>query len=97
MAIGGEAAELRGALLALFTIAADVPPEVCAGALDAATEACGELHPRAVGAPDEAATRVRTGAARLLNSMCGACRACPRGRGGYMPTALTLRPPSTAE
>lgn len=71
------------ALVAIFSVTEVFGPTGrCAEALDAAIEgACEEDETtlRAVGVAKP--TSARFGAARVLNTLCGACGACPRGRG----------------
>ncbi len=84
------ASELRVALFALFSAVGEWQPEICSTTVDLAVKrsfdadadlASGGVEPIAA----------RFGAARLLNSLCGACRGCSRGATGETP-AITLQP-----
>lgn len=85
-------AELKLALLALFSVVGAVPPHICGRTLDDATLAAGEIP---AGMVDEDApariARARLGAARILNSLCAACGACERSVTGE--TVGVMAPP----
>jgi hypothetical protein len=74
-------AEMRLALLALFSIADGVPDDVCRVAMDRACDAAYAAPVDVLDDDDgEDPLAIRFGAVRALNSLCAACRACPRGR-----------------
>lgn len=88
--------ELKLALLSLVSAAA-VEPSACARTLDEATLAAARIDRDLIDATSEAVAAARFGAARLLNSLCGACRACARGITGEAPAFMTAAPASTAD
>lgn len=73
-----RAADLRLALLSLFTAADMVDPATCRRALDAATAAAYSAPAALLGDASDPACRFA--AARVLNSLCAACANCSRGR-----------------
>lgn len=75
--------ELRLALLSLFSTGPLLLRDrsLCARILDRAVDAAANASPSAMQVPPTGATSVRFGAGRVLNSMCAACRECPRGDG----------------
>ncbi len=92
------ALEARLALLALFAVAEIDAPIRCARTLDRAAAAAATMSDPLVPGGDTTRERtsVRLGAARLLNALCGACGACPRGRDKEAAAEITPGPPAQA-
>jgi hypothetical protein len=78
-----EIAALRLALVAFTEAMLDSNPERCARGMDTATQIVSEasrslldlMHAR-----PESAIGIRFEAVRVINSLCGTCGECPRGR-----------------
>lgn len=86
--------ELRLALLSVFSAGPlNLTPGDCANAVDAAIAAAFEANREDLRITAGQLTSVRFGAARVLNSLCAACRACPRGRLG----AARVWPPDASD
>jgi hypothetical protein len=87
--------ELTLALLSLFEASTPAGGRSCAEVLDAATKqaATTPSHVAASAGVTDIVT-ARFGAARLLNSLCGACAMCARGSTGESPKIIerSLRP-----
>lgn len=85
--------ELRLALLSLFSAGPIlIDAAACALVLDRSTDTASTAAQAAVGGDVENLTAVRLGAARVLNTLCAACRACPRGQGeDAEPVTLPVR------
>lgn len=92
----GQMHELRLALLALFTVSPTLPDGACARLLDDATAVAAIVDDELIGVANiEGAATVRRRAVRLVNELCGQCRACPRGRTGEGAATLTAPAPVT--
>lgn len=87
--------EMRLALLAIFSAFPQVPASICGQLLDEAVANTGKLSSDLLDLGGEAAA-ARFGAARLLASLCGACRACERGRTGESAQPVMLLNPRKA-
>lgn len=71
--------ELRLALVSIMAALAE-DPELCSRRLDDAAAVASIAPADLLNGDPARRTAVRLGAARVLNSACAACGACPRGR-----------------